>query len=133
MPDEFLFVYGTLRRDPNGNIHPLLEGSAQFVGEALCRGRLYRIADYPGLVPSSGPMDLVRGEVYKLAEPLVLLPRLDEHEGCGPRFPRPTEYVRRSRAVCLDDGTILGAWVYLYNRGTVGLVRVESGDFLRDG
>lgn len=128
---EYLFAYGTLRRDAAANAPPLLEGTAQFVGEALCRGRLYRIADYPGLVPSNSPYDLVRGEVYELDEPLDLLARLDDYEGCGPRFSRPTEFVRRSRAVWLDDGTILAAWIYLYNRGTDGLLRIETGDFLR--
>jgi gamma-glutamylcyclotransferase (GGCT)/AIG2-like uncharacterized protein YtfP len=132
MSNDYLFVYGTLRRDPARKTHPLLAGSAQFLGEALCRGRLYRIDDYVGLVPSNGPQDLVRGEVYELGEPQILLPRLDDHEGCGPRFSRPTEFVRRSRAVWLDDGTILAAWVYLYNRSIDGLTRIESGDFLRD-
>jgi len=127
---EYLFAYGTLPRDPSGKTHPLLAGAAQFVGEALCRGRLYTIADYPGLVPSADPRDVVVGEVYKLEQPGVLLPRLDEHEGCGPRFSMPTEYVRRSRAVSLDDGTILAAWVYFYNRSTDGIERIESGDFL---
>ena len=131
MRDEYLFVYGTLRRDAAGNTHPLLAGAAQFVGEALCRGRLYQITDYPELVASSKPEDLVRGEVYKLDEPPVLLPSLDDYEGCGPQFPRPTEFVRRSRAVWLDNGTILAAWVYLYNRSTDGFQRIEGGDFLR--
>jgi gamma-glutamylcyclotransferase (GGCT)/AIG2-like uncharacterized protein YtfP len=130
---EYLFVYGTLRRDAAGTPHPLLASGSLFVGEALCRGRLYRIDDYPGLVASSSPTDLVRGEVYEIDEPRDLLPRLDDYEGCGPRFPRPTEFVRRSRAVWLDDNTLLAAWVYLYNRGTAGLVRIESGDFPRDG
>jgi len=126
---EYLFVYGTLRRDAAGNTHPLLTSGSLFVSEGLCRGRLYRIADCPGLVPSNSPHDLVRGEVYELDEPRDLLARLDDYEGCGPRFSRPTEFVRRSRAVSLDDGTILAAWVYLFNRGTAGLTRIESGDF----
>lgn len=128
---DYLFVYGTLRRDAAGNTHPLLAGAARLVGEALCRGRLYLIADYPGLVASGNPRDVVRGEVYELDEPLLLLPRLDDHEGCGPGFPRPTEFVRRSRAVWLDDGRILATWVYLYNRDTDGLLLIESGDFCR--
>lgn len=128
---EHLFVYGTLRRDRAGTTHPLLVASTQFVGMAHCRGRLYRIADYPGLVPSTRPEDLVGGEVYKLDAPRALLPRLDEYEGCGPPFPRPTEYVRRLQDVRLDDGSVLEAWVYLYNRSAAGLLRIESGDFRR--
>jgi gamma-glutamylcyclotransferase (GGCT)/AIG2-like uncharacterized protein YtfP len=130
MRDEYLFVYGTLRRDPTGKTHPLLTGAAQFVGAARCQGRLYRIADYPGLVPSDNSRDVVLGEAYKLEQPALLLPRLDDYEGCGPRFSRPTEYVRRLQKVRLDDATILAAWAYLYNRGIAGLTGIESGDIL---
>lgn len=128
MPDH-LFVYGLLRPDATGAPHRLLEGAARLVGAALCRGKLYRVAEYPGLVASGDPHDLVRGEAYVIDSPLALLPRLDAFEGCGPGDPRPTEFVRRSRAVWLGDGTILAAWVYLYNWRMDGLVRIESGDF----
>jgi gamma-glutamylcyclotransferase (GGCT)/AIG2-like uncharacterized protein YtfP len=87
------------------------------------------VAEYSGLVASASPLDLVRGEAYILDAPSTLLPRLDDYEGCGPRFSRPTEYVRRWRDVRLAQGTKLEAWVYLYNRDTEGLDRIESGDF----
>jgi gamma-glutamylcyclotransferase (GGCT)/AIG2-like uncharacterized protein YtfP len=130
MPD-YLFVYGLLRPDATGEPHPLLAGAARLVGPAQCRGKLYLVADYPGLVASGHPHDLVHGEVYVIDSPLALLPRLDDFEGCGPRGPRPTEFVRRSRAVWLDDATIIAAWVYLYNWSTDGLHHIESGDFLQ--
>jgi gamma-glutamylcyclotransferase (GGCT)/AIG2-like uncharacterized protein YtfP len=128
MPDH-LFVYGLLRPDAAGAPHPLLAGAARLVGKAQCRGKLYRVAAYPGLVASANPRDNVLGEVYDLEAGGILLSRLDEYEGCGPRFPPPTEYVRRVQEVRLDDGTILAAWVYLYNWSPDGLVRIESGDF----
>lgn len=131
MRDEYLFVYGTLRRDAAGKTHPLLAGCTHFLAEARYHGRLYRIADYPGVVPSDSPRDHVLGEVYTLEAPRMLLSRLDAYEGCGPRFPPPTEYVRRIQEVRLGDGTVLRAWIYLYNRSTSGLHRIKSGDFLR--
>lgn len=130
MRDEYLFVYGTLRRDGAGRMHRLLSGDAQLVGEATCRGRLYRIADYPGLVPSTAPEDLVLGEVYVLGRPGLTLSRLDDYEGCGPRFSYPTEFVRRTQDVTLGGGRVLEAWAYLFNRSLSGLFRIESGDFL---
>jgi gamma-glutamylcyclotransferase (GGCT)/AIG2-like uncharacterized protein YtfP len=89
MRDEYLFVYGTLRRDAAGKTHPLLADCAQFSAEAHTRGRLYRIAVYPGLVLSDSPRDLVLGEVYTLEAPDMLLSRLDEYEGCGRDFHHP--------------------------------------------
>jgi gamma-glutamylcyclotransferase (GGCT)/AIG2-like uncharacterized protein YtfP len=130
MRGHFLFVYGTLRRTGTGGIHPLLGGCVQFVGAAHMPGKLYKIADYPGLVLSDNRRDRVRGEIYEIGRPDKLFSRLDPYEGCGPRFPPPTEYVRRKHEAILDDGTVLVAWVYLYNRSTAGLVVIENGDFL---
>jgi len=52
MTSDLLFVYGTLMR---GCAHPmarLLSANADFIGEATCRGRLYLVKHYPGLVVS---------------------------------------------------------------------------------
>lgn len=129
MERQFLFVYGTLRRKGGGRMHRLLARHGTFVGEASYQGRLYRIAHYPGVVPSDDPADRVRGEIYRLRRPASLLPRLDAYERCGPGFRRPTEYVRRSLEIRLAGGGSLSAWVYLYNLPVAGLRRVPGGDF----
>jgi gamma-glutamylcyclotransferase (GGCT)/AIG2-like uncharacterized protein YtfP len=112
-------------------MHALLAGSADYVDEATYRGRLYRVATYPGVIPSSDPAHVVYGEVYRLHEPSVL-ERLDQYEECGPAFPPPAQYVRERQQVALRNGESLLAWVYLYNLPVDPRTWIRSGDFLRD-
>lgn len=127
---ERLFVYGTLRRGSGSTAHDWLARRAEWVGKAWCRGRLFRIAHYPGLVPSDDPGDRVFGEVYRLHEPESALLELDRYEECGPGFPEPAEYVRRELPVRLTSGEPLTAWVYVYNRAVSEDARIPGGDFL---
>jgi len=133
MKDEFLFVYGTLRREAGGAARHILARYSTFVGEATYQGRLYKVSWYPGAVPSDDPADLVRGEVYRLRQPDLVLSRLDRHEEYGPGFADPSEYVRLSQEVRLRTGQILSAWIYVYNRPVDGFDRVPDGDFLGTG
>lgn len=133
MNGDYLFVYGTLRRDLGGRAHGLLARSAEFAGDATFRGRLYLVDDYPGAVPSDDLADKVFGEVYRLLEPGTVLAGLDAYEGCGPGAPSPTEYVRRRGCLWLWTGREAEAWIYLYNRATAGLRRIGSGTFRRRG
>ena len=55
MISDHLFVYGTLMRGFDHPMARLLSRSADFIGEARCQGRLYRIKHYPGLVLSGDP------------------------------------------------------------------------------
>jgi gamma-glutamylcyclotransferase (GGCT)/AIG2-like uncharacterized protein YtfP len=131
MSSDYLFVYGTLRRDSDSEMYHLLARYGQFVGDATYRGKLYMVDYYPGLVPSDNPRDVVFGEVYKLSCPDIVLSRLDDYEECGPKFSEPTEYVRRKQNVKLKSGEVIGAWVYVFDRPTDGLQLIESGDFYR--
>ncbi len=131
MKDNYLFVYGTLRRDTKSEMYHFLTQFADFVDEATFQGRLYLVDYYPGVVTSKNPHDIVRGEVYRLQEPGFVLSQLDKYEECGPGFPEPTEYIRCKENVVLQRGDKVEAWVYIYNRPTQGLHRIESGDFFR--
>jgi gamma-glutamylcyclotransferase (GGCT)/AIG2-like uncharacterized protein YtfP len=131
MSNDHLFVYGTLRQDSKSEMYRILARYADFLDDAVCRGKLYMVNDYPGLVTSDDPNDEVHGEVYKLRCPDVVLSALDAYEECGPNFPEPTEYVRRKENVRLKSGRVVTAWVYIFNRTTDGLKRIESGDFYR--
>src|SRR5215472_16057843 len=105
MISDRLFVYGTLMR---GYVHPmarLLSANAEFLGEASCRGRLYLVKHYPGLVLSDDPADIVHGELYRLRAADDLLREFDMYEACGEGFPEPTQYIRRMFSVTLDGGT----------------------------
>ena len=130
MISDRLFVYGTLMRGFDHPMARLLSANADFLGEAICRGRLYLVKHYPGLVLSDDPADIVSGELYRLREPDALLREFDMYEACGEGFPAPTEYVREMLEVTLGDGAPSEAWTYIYNWPVAHLPRIESGRFL---
>jgi len=130
MTSDRLFVYGTLMR---GYVHPmakLLSANADFLGEASCRGKLYMVKHYPGLVLSDDPAETVHGELYRLRAPAELLREFDMYEACGEGFAEPTQYVRQMFSVTLADGSSSEAWTYIYNWPVEQLTRIESGRFL---
>jgi gamma-glutamylcyclotransferase (GGCT)/AIG2-like uncharacterized protein YtfP len=129
MTSDRLFVYGTLMRGFDHPMAQLLSRSADFLGEARCQGRLYRIKHYPGLVVSDDPNDVVFGELYRLRAPRELLREFDVYEGCGEGFAQPTQYVRQMLSVMLDDKAA-EAWTYLYNWPVARLPRIASGRFM---
>jgi gamma-glutamylcyclotransferase (GGCT)/AIG2-like uncharacterized protein YtfP len=127
---DHLFVYGTLMR---GYAHPmarLLSANADFIGEASCCGRLYRVKHYPGLVLSDDATDVVFGDLYRLRAVDDLLREFDMYEACGEGFAEPTQYVRRTHSVTRADGSLSEAWTYIYNWPVTDLARIESGRFL---
>ena len=126
-----LFVYGTLMRGYEHPMARLLSANADFLGEASCRGRLYRVKHYPGLVLSDDAADTVFGELYRLRAVDDLLREFDMYEACGEGFAEPTQYVRGMLKVALADGTVSEAWTYIYNWPLAGLSRIESGRFLK--
>jgi gamma-glutamylcyclotransferase (GGCT)/AIG2-like uncharacterized protein YtfP len=130
MISDLLFVYGTLMRGFDHPMAKLLSRSADFIGEARCRGRLYLVKHYPGLVRSDDPADSVFGEVYRLRACDELLREFDMYEACGEGFPPPTEYVRQLLQVTLNDGSASEAWTYIYNWPVTRLPRIASGRFL---
>ena len=125
----YLFVYGTLRRDAGHPSHGLLAQGAQLIGLARMTGRLYEVADYPGAVFSAGEGEQVVGELYRLLEPEVVLPALDDYEEAGEVYPQPREYRREWTTVEMENGIKVEAWCYLYNRPTAGLRRIPGGDW----
>ena len=129
MTCDLLFVYGTLMRGFDHPMAQLLSRSAEFLGEARCRGRLYLVKHYPGMVLSDDPAETVSGELYRLLRPDELLRELDMYEACGEGFCAPTEYVRRMLPVSRDGRGAEPAWTYLYNWPLAHLPRIASGRF----
>jgi gamma-glutamylcyclotransferase (GGCT)/AIG2-like uncharacterized protein YtfP len=145
MASDHLFVYGTLMRGFDHPMAQLLSRSADFIGAARCRGRLYLIKHYPGLVLSDDATEVVFGELYRLRQPEPLLREFDMYEACGEGFAQPTEYVRQMLSVTSDDGAAgqawtneawtseawtSEAWTYVYNWPVAHLPRIASGRFL---
>ena len=130
MISDRLFVYGTLMRGFDHPMAQLLSRSADFIGEARCRGRLYLIKHYPGLVVSDDPAEVVFGELYRLHQPRELLREFDMYEACGEGFAAPTQYVRQMLQVTRDGQAAEEAWTYVYNWPVAGLPRIASGRFM---
>ena len=127
---QYLFVYGSLRRQADGQRHPLLERYAEYLGEASVVGRLYRVADYHGAVLAADG-GLIRGEVYGLSKPDWVLCLADQYEECSPMFPQPQEYCRcLTEARLAASGVPFNVWIYAYNRPVTGLTQIASGDWL---
>ena len=129
MSSDLLFVYGTLMRGFDHPMAQLLSRSADFLGEASCRGRLYLIKHYPGLVLSDDPTDVVFGELYRLRQPEALLREFDMYEACGEGFAAPTEYIRQMLPVT-SEALTAEVWTYIYNWPVSDLTRIVSGRFL---
>jgi len=108
----------------------LLARHADFVGAASYQGQLYKIDDYPGVVPSKNQTDLVQGEVYQLHDSKLILSQLDDYEECSAGFLQPTEYVRELCEVRLQNDEIIQAWFYRYNRPIDYFRLLPSGSFI---
>ena len=132
---EYLFVYGSLRHDTAaGQPHPMhrvVASHCRFVGTGRCRGQLFELGGYPGLVLSSRAGAPVRGEIYRVDNPGALWPILDAYEDCDPGQPTLSEYRREKIPVTAGPGRTLAAWTYLYNGPVAGRRRILSGDYAR--
>ncbi len=92
--EEYLFVYGTLRRDCGNDLHRLIARNSDYVGMATFQGKMYQVAEYPGIVPSSDAKDQVVGELYLLSNTIKLLNVLDEYEEFDPENADDSLFVR---------------------------------------
>lgn len=128
MIEDYLFVYGTLRKHSVG--HDLLQQFCDYVDNGTLSGNLYQIGHYPGVILNDEPRQQVVGEVYRIKNLDCLFAELDDYEECSSSFAEPHEYVRQQHTITLTSGHQVMAWVYLYNRPITGLKLIPSGDFL---
>lgn len=96
-------------------------------------GRLHDAGPYPAAVAlperaSEKPeRPEVHGTVFVLDDPSHVLKALDRYEGVQPGggglFRRDVVEVR------LEDGRVVDAWIYWYDRDVEGLGRIPEGDW----
>ena len=98
MISDLLFVYGTLMRGFDHPMAKLLAGNAEFLGPAQCRGRLYLVKHYPGLVASDDDADIVHGELFRLREREAMLREFDMYEAARLHRPNMSAKCSPSRA-----------------------------------
>ena len=128
MTEDYLFVYGTLRK--NTERHDLVQRFCDYIDTGMVQAVMYQISYSPGVILTDDPQQQVVGEVYRIHHPQLLLAELDDYEECSSSFVEPHEYVRQQQMICLSNGNKLPAWVYLYNHPISGKKLITSGDFL---
>ena len=130
MSEEFLFVYGTLRKDSDSPMAHILEGCCEYMDKAHIRGTLYDLGRYPGVLIGPGQDDQVYGEVFRLIDREQALLALDEYEECAPHSPTPHLYHRRKFTAETESGPTVSCWVYVFNRSVEGCEYIPGGDYL---
>jgi gamma-glutamylcyclotransferase (GGCT)/AIG2-like uncharacterized protein YtfP len=121
--DDFLFVYGTLRRSQGADLSKNL--NTRFIGEDVINGELYNLGSYPGLKKgtTSGlfypSLPLVVGDVFMLlGDGVVSI--LDAYEGYPSLYDRIEVFTASGRKV----------WVYIYPHSVPDNRRIECGDWI---
>lgn len=108
----------------------VLSNNAGHIGEAAFQGKLFLVEDFPGVVPSSDPGDLVKGDLYELGSKEILS-KLDRYEGFDADRKEESLFLRKLMTVrLLYPGKDLKAWIYIYNGETGHLPIIKSGDYL---
>jgi len=121
---RYVFVYGTLRRGQERDIHHL-QPAPVFMGLGKINGTLYDLGSYPGV--RLGGLNWVQGEVYQITPELEC--QLDEIEEVW--LHQTGEYVRRE-VVVQCAGQALTCLVYEVSEvRTQGRGVIEFGDWVK--
>jgi gamma-glutamylcyclotransferase (GGCT)/AIG2-like uncharacterized protein YtfP len=127
---HLIFFYGTLMTPFNRPGRARIDPQLLFKGHGTIAAALFDLGMYPAAVPADHDRARVRGEVYQMTNPTVVLQVLDEIEGYRSTEPDASLYTRRLTPVTLDDGPIVSAWAYFYNAPLGRAERIDSGDYL---
>lgn len=129
MKNDYLFVYGTLMKRFGHPKHALLEQYAAYLCDAWTLGRLYQVADYPGMVMSNHAEEKVFGELYRILDAQIFA-ALDDYEACSEAYPQPHEYQRQLIQIHTEHNVISEACCYLYNWPYNESTIITSGRFM---
>jgi gamma-glutamylcyclotransferase (GGCT)/AIG2-like uncharacterized protein YtfP len=125
---DLVFFYGTLMTPFNRTQRLRIDDHLVFRGHGTIAAALFDLGIYPAAVPDEDGR--VRGEIYQMLQPAVVLRALDEIEGYRPGEPETSLYTRTLTPVTTDEGERVNAWAYFYNAPLGRAERIESGDYL---
>jgi gamma-glutamylcyclotransferase (GGCT)/AIG2-like uncharacterized protein YtfP len=115
-----LFIYGTLHPNRAPAEIAVTARLLESLGRATIQGRLFNLGEYPGVILSNSPADIVPGELFQFPDDPMILARLDAYEDFRPDNPGRSLFLRqRVYATLLDNpdvGKKVACWVYTYNR-----------------
>jgi len=127
---NFLFVYGTLRKDVDHPMSDILQKYKTNTVSGTFNGKLFDVGSYPAAIISDDPSSQVHGELYTLREPDALFQHLDHYEGFDVHSPSKSLYLRKQVTITTEKAAELSAWTYLYNRSVELLTPIPGGDYL---
>jgi gamma-glutamylcyclotransferase (GGCT)/AIG2-like uncharacterized protein YtfP len=127
---EYLFTYGTLRKNYDLKLKERVKDSLQYVGQGKVGAALYDLGRYPGAIKNNKGQEVI-GDVFLLNDPDKVFRILDKYEGipADNRLAR-TEFVRKKHTVRLRSGKDVKAWIYWYNYDPTNKIRIRQKDYL---
>jgi len=119
MSENFLFVYGTLKRGFCN--HYFLSGS-KFVGKGVTKEKyaLYLKGEIPYVIKKP-PVSKIKGEVYLVDS--ETLKNIDELEG------HPFCYFRELTDIQLKTGEEIKAWMYFFPENPEPGILIPEGEY----
>ena len=111
---EYLFVYGTLRRDYDLKLKSKVSHLLQYAGQGKIGASLYDLGRYPGAVRDGKGAEVI-GDLFLLSDPDQVLKILDKYEGLSAPDDKTAEFVRQKTSVRMRSGGRKKAWIYWYN------------------
>lgn len=126
---KYLFVYGSLRNEFNNPMASFLNETAQYICDGQLQGFLYDIQTYPGAVHDFTTESLILGQVFKMSNETVIFNVLDPYEGIEDEL-----FTRQICPVFVEaeaDKKTINCWVYLFNKPTMFLKKIENGNYIQ--
>lgn len=127
-----LFVYGSLRSGFRSPAYEYISRYFDLVGEAMVKGSLYDLGNYPAARPSNENKFII-GELYRIRNDKEFswaIGQLDDYEGVNVAFDETPLYVRDIAEAHIENTTI-PTWIYWYHGDVEGKPVIESGDVLQ--
>jgi len=126
---DYLFVYGTLRKNYDLKLKNKVIRYLQYVGQGKVGASLYDIGRYPGAIRDSRGTEVI-GDLFLLTDPEKVLKVLDRYEGLSGPEDKTAEFIRKRTNVRLRSGETKKAWIYWYNFDPSNKVKIRHKDYL---
>ena len=127
-----LFVYGSLRSGFRNPIYHYLTRYFHLVGDAVAKGKLYDMGDYPAAVATT-ENKFISGELYAINNPAEFswaIEQLDDYEGLNVE-PGEKQLYKREAVMVFVNGKGSEAWVYWFNGDIAQCPEIASGDLMQ--
>ena len=128
---EYLFAYGLLKKayysDPLFEVPQL---PVTWVGNGKYQGKLYQVAEYPGVIYDRHADWHVAGDIYEVNDAPNFFKEMDLYEMAKPTLEENHMYVRRKRPIKVEDRRIVECWVYEWDKEVEPSSLIASGNFI---